>query len=109
DEQQLRAAGERGLELLPVARNRELRVVRREHEPDDRARTAANSTVCRLRDARRPVLHPGEDRPLERALERGARPLCDRVQRRLPLDAEAAVALHEIVEMLRGDRAAAAN
>ena len=39
DEAQLGAAGERTLELLAVARDRQRRVVRREHEPDDLLRS----------------------------------------------------------------------
>ena len=60
-------------------------------------------------DARRPVLHAREDRQPELALERGARLLGDRVQRRRVLDPEAAVALDEVVEVLGRDRPPAAD
>ena len=81
DEAQLRAAVERLLELLAVAGDREPRVVRREHEPDDRVGAGRERALGRLGDARRPVLHAGEDRQAELALERRARLLGDRVER----------------------------
>ena len=109
DEAELRAAGERTLELLPVARDRERGVVRREHEPDDLLGSGRDRRIGRVRDARRPVLHPGEDRQPELGLERRARLLGDRVERRGVLDAEPPVALDEIGEVLRRDRAAAAD
>jgi hypothetical protein len=55
------------------------------------------------------VLHPREHRDTELALERRARLLGDRVQRRTVLDAEAAIPLDEVREVLRLDRAPAAN
>jgi hypothetical protein len=42
------------------------------------------------------VLHPGEDRLAELGLQRRARLLGDRVERRGTLDAEAPVALDEV-------------
>ena len=51
DEAQLGAAGERALELLAVAGDREARVVRRENEADDdvRARRSAASAASAMR------------------------------------------------------------
>ena len=109
DEAQLAAAGERALELLAVARDRERGVVRREHEPDDLLGPRGDSRLGSVRDPRRPVLHPREDRHPELGLEGGARLLGDRVERRGVLDAEPPVALDEIGEVLRRDRPAAAD
>ena len=83
--------------------------MRREHEPDDDVGAGRERGLGRLGDARRPVLHAGEDRQPELALERGARLLGDRVERVVLLDAEAAVALDEVLEVLRRDRPAAAD
>ncbi len=84
--------------------------MRREHEADDFV-GAGGETRCvdRIGDARRPVLHPGVDRQPELRLERGARLLGDRVERRRVLDPEPPVALDEIGEVLGRDRPAAAN
>ena len=109
DEAQLGASVERALELLAIALDRERRVVRREHEADDRLGACGERRFRGVGDARRPVLHAGEDGQLELALERGARLLGDRVQRRRVLDPEPAVALDEIVEVLGRDRPAAAD
>ena len=108
DERELRAAAERFLELPPVPRDRERRVVRREHEADDRRRAGLERLLDRVGDPRRPVLHPREHGDAELALERGARRLRDRVQRRV-LDAEPPVPLDELREALRPDRAPAAD
>ncbi len=109
DEAQLGTAGERGLELLAVAGDRQARVVRREDEADDDVRAGCRRCVGRVRDARSPVLHSGEHRQAELALERRARLLGDRVQRVVLLDAEPAVTRDEVVEVLGRDRAAAAD
>ncbi len=109
DEAQLGASVERALELLAIALNRERRVVRREDEADDRFGAARERRFRSVADARRPVLHAGEHRQLELPLERGARLLGDRVQRRRVLDPEPAVALDEIVEVLGRDRPPAAD
>ena len=53
---------ERLLELRAVAGDRQARVVRREHEPDDDVGAGRERGLGRLGDARRPVLHAGEDR-----------------------------------------------
>ena len=81
DEAQLRAAGQRAFELLAVTRDRERRVVRSEDEADDLAGAGGQRGLCRVRDPRLPVLHPGEDRQLELVLERRARLFRDRVER----------------------------
>ena len=65
DEEQLGAAAERPLELVAVAGDRERRVVRREHEADDRVGPGSDRRVRGLGDVRRPVLHAGEDREPE--------------------------------------------
>ena len=109
DEAELRAAGERALELLAVARDRQRRVVRREHEADDLLGSRGDRRLGRVRDPRRPVLHPGEDRQAQLGLERRARLLGDRVERRGVLDPEPPVALDEIGEVLGRDRPAAAD
>src|SRR5204863_736575 len=109
DEAQISAARERTLELLPVARNRERRVVRRENEPDDFLGARGKCRLRRIRDPRGPMLHPGEDRQAELGLERRARLLGDRVEGRGVLDAEPPIALDEVGEMLGRDRTAAAD
>ena len=58
DERELGAARERLLELVAVALDRERRVVRREHEPDDALGAAGERRLRGVGDARRPVLHP---------------------------------------------------
>ena len=50
DEVELRAAGERRLELRPVARDRHRRVVRREDEPDDLVGASGERRVDRVGD-----------------------------------------------------------
>ncbi len=109
DERQLGAAAERRLELLAVALDRQGGIVRREDEADDHSRVRRERRFRGIRDPRRPVLHPGEDRHAELRLERGARLLGDRVQRRRVLDPEPAVALDEVGEVLRRDRPPAAD
>ena len=109
DELEPRTAGEAPLELVAVAGDRELRVVRREHQADDRVGAACDRPVGRLLDVRRPVLHAGEDREPEPLGQAGARLLGDRVQRVRLLDAEPAVAVDEVVEQLGCDRPAAAD
>ena len=109
DEVELRAPGERALELLAVAGDRECRVVRREHEADYLLRSFGNRPIGRIRDPGRPVLHPRKDREPELGLERRARLLGDGVERRRVLDPEPPVALDELGEMLGRDRAAAAD
>ena len=104
DEAKLRAIAERLLELRAIAGDRELGVVRREHEPDDEVGAARDGTIGRVRDARSPVLHPGEHRQPELAFQSGTRLLGQRVQRIVLLDAERAVAGDEIVEVLGRDR-----
>ena len=83
--------------------------MRREHKPDDRVGTPAQRPFGGLRDARRPVLHTGEDRQSERALERGPRLLRDCVQRVGLFDAESPVAGNEIFQMLRSNWSAASD
>ena len=109
DEAQLRAAVERTLELLAVARDRERGVVRREHEAAICSAPEETRRLGSIRDARRPVLHPREDGQPELGLERSARLLGDRVERRRVLDAEPPVALDEVGEVLGRDRAAASD
>src|SRR5437870_12994443 len=96
-EAELRGSRERLLDLLPAAGDREARVVRGEDEADDDVRAALERALHRLRDPRRPVLHPGEHGQAELALERDARLLGDRVERVVLLDAEPAIALDEIL------------
>ena len=93
----------------PVPLDRQRRVVRREHEPDDRPGARRERALRRLGDPRRPVRMPGEDRQAELRLERRPRPLGDLVERLRLLDAERAVALDEVVEVLGRDRPAAAD
>ena len=112
DEDELDAARERIFELLSVAGDREARIVRREHEADDGSRAGRESALCGVGDAGRPVLHAGEDGDLlrcELTRERSASGFGDRVEWVRVLDAEAAVALDEILEVLRRDRAPAAD
>ena len=109
DEAQIGAVAERLLELVAIALDRERGVVRCEHEADDRLRARRERRLGGVGDARRPVLHAGEHGQPELRFERSARPLGDRVQRRRVLDAEPAVALDEIGEVLRCDRPAAAD
>ena len=52
DEAKLRAAAEGVLELRPVLLDREARVVRREHEADDRVGAARERLLDRLGDPR---------------------------------------------------------
>src|SRR5947208_2130830 len=61
DEGELGAARERVLQLLPVAGDREAGVVRGEDEADDGGDFRGHGSFGRVRDPRRPVLHPGED------------------------------------------------
>ena len=87
--------------------------MRREHEPDEQRRApsaSAASTAVAMRGSqcRIPVQH----RHPELALERGARLLRHRVERRRAVrvvDPERAVARDEVVEELRPDRPAAAD
>ena len=109
DEPQLGAAGDRTLELVAVALDRHDGVVRREHEPDEHVGAARERRLGRLDDPRRPVLHARQDGDAELDLERRARGLGDRVQRRAVLDPEPPVALDEIGEVLRRDRPPAAD
>ena len=83
--------------------------MRRQHEADDDVGARRERRLRGVGDARRPVLHAGEDRQAELVLERGARLLGDRVQRIVLLDPEPAVARDEIVEVLGRDRPAAAD
>ncbi len=103
DERELRAVAERRFDLAPIARDRERRVVRREDEADDGRRTGLECSRHRLGNPRRPVLHAREHGDAELPLERGARLLGDRVQRRAVLDPEAPVALDEVCEAFRTD------
>ena len=109
DERELGAALERLRELGAVAADRHRGVVRGEHETDNRLRAAGDCSLRRVGDPRRPVLHPGEDGHVELALERRARLLGDRVERRSVLDPEQAIPLDEIVEQLRSNRLPAAD
>src|SRR5438067_9752506 len=104
DEAELPAAAERTLELLAVARDRERRVVRGEDEADDLLGSGGNRRLGRIRDVRRPVLHPGEDRQAELGFEPRACLLGDRVERRGVLDAEPPLPLDQISETLWPDR-----
>ena len=106
---ELRAVGERLLQLRAVAADRQPRVVRREHEPDDRLGPAGERGLGRVRDARRPVLHPGEHGQPELVLERSPRLLGDLVQRVRVLDPEPPVALGQFLEQLGPNRPPAAN
>ena len=92
DEAQPGASVERVLEPLAVAVDRELRVVRREDEPDDRVGAARDGQVDCLGDPRRPVLHAGVDREAELPLEPRARPLGHVVERRASADPPVALA-----------------
>ena len=103
DEVEFRPGGERLLELVAIALDRQRGVVRREHQPDDPLGTVCHRCIGGVGDARRPVLHPGEHRKLELALERCTGLLGDRVQRRGLLDPEPAVPRDEILEMLGRD------
>ena len=68
DERELRAAGERLLELVSVALDRQRGVVRREHEAGYAIRPACERRLRRVRYPRRPVLHAGVDgQPDDRA------------------------------------------
>ena len=109
DETKLRATRERPLELVAIALDRERRIVRCEDDPGDLVRTGGERRLGGFGDAWRPVLHPREHRQAELGLERGPRLLGDRVQRRRLLDAEPPVALDEVVEVLRRDRAPTAD
>jgi hypothetical protein len=98
EEEQLRAVDERVLDLGAVAADRHPRVVRREHEPDDRGRSARERAVHGVGNPRRPVLHPREDGQPQLPLERGPRPLRDLVQRVPILDPEPSVAGGQILQ-----------
>ena len=93
DEAELPVTCERALELLAVARDRERGVVRGEHDTDDLLGSRGNRRLGCIRDVRRPVLHPGEDRHAEIGFEPRACLLGDRVERRGVLDPEPPVAL----------------
>src|SRR5262245_16395494 len=106
DEAQPDAPVERVLEPLAVAVDRELRVVRREDEPDDQVGAALDGAVDRLGDSRRPVLHARVDGEANLALEPPARRLGDLVEGRA---ANPPVALGELLDRLVGDRPARAD
>ena len=100
DEGELGAPAERVLELPAVAADRERRVVRREHEPDDRPRAgpSARSTASPMCGCQCFIpVHTGIA-----SSRSSARPrlLGDRVQRRALLDPEPPVALDELGEPL---------
>jgi hypothetical protein len=109
DEDELGAPGERLVELLAVAPDREPRVVRGEDEPDDALRACRDRGGRGVGDPRRPVLHPGEHRQAELDLERRPRPLGDLVQGIRVLDPEAPVALGQLGDQLRSNRSPAAD
>ena len=109
DEVQLGAVSERGVELRAVPGDRHRGVVRREDKTDDLVRASGERGVDRVRDPRRPVLHPRADGHPELALERGARLLGDRVERGRVLDPQPPVPLDKVGEVLRRDRPAAAD
>ncbi len=109
DEGDLRTARDGLLELLPVAADRQARVVGREHEPGDARRPARERSLGRLGDPGCPVLHPCEDGEAELGLQRGPDLLGDRVQRVRALDPEPAVALGELLDQLRPHRPSAAD
>jgi hypothetical protein len=83
--------------------------VRREDEPRQPLGAARERALDGLRDPRLPVAHPREDGQPELALERRARLIRDRVQRRGLVDPEPPVALDEVLEQLRADRPPAAD
>ncbi len=107
DEAQPGAPVERVLEPLAVAVDGQRRVVRREHEADDRVGAALDRAVDGLGDPRRPVLHARVDREAELALQPCARPLGHVVERRAPADPP--VALRELLDRLVGHRPARAD
>ncbi len=96
DEAQLGPARERRLQALPVAVDRQLRVVRRQHEADDRLRAAGQRLLDRVRDPRLPVLHPHEHGHAELGFQRRPLALGDLVERRAPSDP--AVALGQLLD-----------
>ncbi len=69
DEDELGTIAERVLQTGAVARDRQSRVVRGEHEADDPLRAVGERSVDRLGNARPPVLHPDVDGQAELALE----------------------------------------
>ena len=81
--------------------------MRREDDPGDHVSAFGERSLGGVGDARRPVLHPREDRQGELGLERCSCLLGDCVQRRRLFDAEQAVALDEVREVLGRDRPAA--
>ena len=107
DEDELGPALQRALQPLPVASDREARVVRCEHEPDEHLGSALECRLDRLGDSRPPVLHADEDRRPELLLERSALRLGDLVERRAAADP--AVALGQLVDRLLRDRTALAD
>ena len=110
DESELRLARKRGFELVPVAADRQVGVVRGEDESDNRVGASCQCASPCIGDPGRPVLHPGEDGDIpELALERRARLFGDRIQGRAILDPEPPVTLDEILEQLRTNRPPAAD
>ncbi len=96
DEAQLGPARERRLQTLPVPVDRQLRVVRGEHEADDRLRATGQRFFDRVRDSRLPVLHPHEHGHAELGCQSRPLALGDLVERRAPPDP--AVALGQLLD-----------
>src|SRR6266851_3783200 len=69
DEGELGAVTERPLELVAVTGDREARIVRSQHEPDDAVGARLDRLVGGVCNPWRPVLHAGEDRHAELVLE----------------------------------------
>ena len=109
DEAKLRPFGDGLLQLGAVAPDREARVVRCEHEPDELVGPVRERSLDRLGDPRPPVAHARVDRQAELGLERGAGRLGDLVEGVRLLDPEPSVALDEALEQLWLDRSPAAD
>ena len=86
DEAELGAARERVDEPLAIALDGEARIVRRQHDADDRLGAGGERLLDGLGDARPPVLHPDEDGRAQLALERSPLRLGRVVERRAPAD-----------------------
>ena len=98
DEDQLGSAVEPLLEPVAVPADRDTRVVRRQHEPDEPVGTVSERALDGLRDPRVPMLHAHVNGQAGRLLQAGPLRLRDPVQRRGAADA--AVALDQLVHGL---------
>ncbi len=99
DEAELGTVHERVDEPLAIALDGQARIVRRQHDADDRLGAGGERPLDGLGDARPPVLHSDEDGRAQLALERRPLGLGRVVERRAPPDAP--VTLRQLLDRTR--------